>query len=113
MIRAPLLVPPEVPTPPICPWCLPPLGAAGATELRTYSENGTIRFAALGGGVQGMRVQVFNLSGRTVFDSGLVAGNMLAWRTYDVANGVYLYTIEVKTAAGVMRSEVRKLAVVR
>jgi hypothetical protein len=113
VIRAPLLVPPEVPTPPICPWCLPPLGAAGATELRTYSENGTIRFAALGGAVQGMRVQVFNLSGKTVFDSGLVAGNMLAWRTHDVANGVYLYTIEVKTAAGVTRSEVRKLAVLK
>jgi hypothetical protein len=113
VIRAPLLVPPEVPTPPICPWCLPPAGAASVTELRTYSENGTIQFVALGGAVQGMRVQVFNLSGKTVFDSGLVAGNMLAWRTHDVANGVYLYTIEVKTAAGVTRSEVRKLAVLK
>ena len=97
----------------ICPWCLPPLAAAGATELRTFSEPGTIRFAALGGAVQGMRVQVFNLSGRAVFDSGMVAGNMLAWKTYSVANGVYLYTIEVETAAGCTRSEVRKLAVVR
>jgi len=112
VIRAPLLVSEEEPRI-ICPWCLPPLAAAGATELRTFSEAGTIRFAALGGAVQGMRVQVFNLSGRAVFDSGMVAGNMLAWRTYDVANGVYLYTIEVQTAAGITRSEVRKIAVVR
>jgi hypothetical protein len=113
VMRAPIL---QAGVPgPSCPWCLPPPppGGLATTELRTYSENGTIRFAALGGAVQGMRVQVFNLSGKTVFDSGLVAGNMLAWRTHDVANGVYLYTIEVKTAAGVTRSEVRKLAVLK
>ncbi|MCR4404853.1 MAG: hypothetical protein NUW06_06245 [Candidatus Acetothermia bacterium] len=112
VIRAPLKVTEEEPRI-ICPWCLPPLAAAGATELKTFAEPGTIRFAALGGAVQGMRVQVFNLSGRAVFDSGMVAGNMLAWRTYDVANGVYLYTIELQTAGGITRSEVRKLAVVR
>jgi len=112
VIRAPLLVPEEETPAPICPWCLPPASAASATELRTYSSNGTIRFAALGGAVQGMRVQIFSLAGRSVFDSGLVASNALAWRTYGVANGVYLYIIEVKTAAGLTRSEVHKLAVV-
>ena len=111
VIRAPLLVPEEEERI-VCPWCLPPLSAAGAAELRTYSENGTIRFAALGGAVQGMRVQVFNLSGRAVFQESVV-GNELYWRTSAIANGVYLYIIEVETAAGTTRSEVRKLAVVR
>ncbi|MCR4404851.1 MAG: VWA domain-containing protein [Candidatus Acetothermia bacterium] len=112
VIRAPLILPGEGERAFICPWCLPPLVAAAA-ELRTFSQPGVIRFAAFGGAVQGMRVRVFNLSGRAVFDSGMVAGNMLSWRTYGVANGVYLYIIEATTAAGTTQSEVRKVAVVR
>ncbi len=113
VIRAPTLEVPEEEPGPICPWCLPPLAGAGATELRIYSEKGAIRFAALGGGVQGMRARVFNLSGRAVFDSGLIAGNTLSWNTRNVANGVYLYTIEITTPAGTVRSEVQKLALAR
>ncbi|MCR4404852.1 MAG: VWA domain-containing protein [Candidatus Acetothermia bacterium] len=112
VIRAPLLTPEEEQRI-ICPWCLPPLSGAAVAELRTYYEPGAIRFAALGGAVQGMRVRVFNLSGRAVFDSGMVAGNMLIWRTSTLANGVYLYAVELATPAGVIRTEVRKIVILR
>ena len=111
VIRAPVIIPGEGELGFICPWCIGPLGAQGV-ELRTYSEAGAIRFAALGRSVLGLRVRVFNLAGRAVFQESVV-GNELYWRTSAVANGVYLYIIEVETTAGPTRSEVRKLAVVR
>jgi parallel beta-helix repeat protein len=83
-------------------------------KLWAYAENGAIRFMALGPAIEGLSVQVFDLAGKLIFDSGLVPGNMLVWRNYAVANGVYLYIITVRGYDGqVIRSEVRKLVVLR
>ncbi len=112
VIRAPILDQGEESGSPgqSCPWCLGSIGL----EVRTYPTNGVIRFAALGPEAEALRVQVFNLSGREVFDSGLVVGRSLTWQTYGVANGVYLYIITVKSRDGTtISSEVKKLAIVR
>jgi hypothetical protein len=114
VIRAPLLVPVEEKPSPVCPWCLPPAGALANPGLRIYTEQDRIRFAALAPGIEGLRVQVFNLAGRPIFDSGLVPGNMLVWRNYTVANGVYLYVITMRGRDGkILRSEVKKLIILR
>ena len=110
--RAPILK--EAP-PSRCPWCvIPEAVGLAVTELRTYNAPNTVHFAVLGRGVEALRVQVFNLAGRVVFDPGFVAGNALSWDTHTVANGVYLYVATVRGYNGeVIRTEVRKLAVVR
>jgi len=103
-----------------CPWCELPEGAAGLTaiELRIHNYRGAIRFAALDPGIDSIRVRIFNLAGRAIFDSGLVRGTTFDWHLLDssgepVANGVYLYLVEVRTPSGVTRSGVRKLALLR
>jgi len=120
VVRAPTLVIEEEEEV-ICPWCLPPLGATGAVELRIYSEDGAIRFVALGRGgeVVALRVEVFTLAGAKAFDSGFSAGNGLLWpmvngRGEPLANGTYLYVVTLKSPSGeLFRSEVRKLALLR
>lgn len=65
------------------------------------------------------QIQVFDLSGRLLYDSGFVGGSNLRWEglTRDgrrVANGVYLYVVTVRTLDGrLLRSEVRKLVILR
>ncbi|MCR4404489.1 MAG: hypothetical protein NUW06_04320 [Candidatus Acetothermia bacterium] len=79
---------------------------------------GAVRFAAQGAGIREIRVEVFNLAGRRIYDSGPVRGNELVWRLLDqtgrpVANGVYLYIVTVQGATEAQRSEVRKLVVLK
>jgi len=89
-------------------------------ELRiSPPRGGIIRFAALGRGIEAIRVQVFDLTGRRVFDSSFVRGDALEWPMTDsqgkaLANGVYLYVMMVKGFdSQVLRSEVQKLAILR
>jgi len=78
-----------------------------------------MHFIAEGQGIESVKLEIFNLAGRSVFDSGFVAGNELAWHLLAnngkaVANGVYLYTISVRGTNGeIVRSDVRKLVVLR
>ncbi len=66
-----------------------------------------------------LRLEVYDLAGREVYDSDFVAGQALRWRpqTRDgrpMANGVYLYVISVRMPDGhVLRSDVRKLVILR
>ncbi|MCR4405213.1 MAG: hypothetical protein NUW06_08090 [Candidatus Acetothermia bacterium] len=100
----------------------PPAGATALSALRfqaSGSGRGPIRFAALGAGLAGLRVEVFSPAGRAIFDSGWVSSSALEWlprndRGAPLANGVYLYTVAVKGYDGtVLRSEVRKLVILR
>lgn len=85
-----------------------PVGTRGAT-----------RFTVLGTGIAAVRVQVFDLSGQRVFTSDWAPGASLEWRLLNargqpVANGVYLYLIEVRGYSGqTSRSRVQKLVVLK
>ena len=76
-------------------------------------------FRVTGEGIQDIRVVVYDLSGRVVFDSGWQPGPAFQWNLQDndgrvVPNGVYLYWIEVRGAGGqVEQSQVDKLVVLR
>lgn len=60
------------------------------------------------------RVEVFSLSGRSVFRSGWTAGRRLSWDLSTVANGVYLYVVTVQGANGEgVTSKLEKLVVLR
>jgi len=78
-----------------------------------------IRFTAEGQGIAGIKVEVFDLSGKQVFASDFIPGNALEWHLetelgQPVANGVYLYIVTVRGYSGdVVRSKVRKLVVLR
>ena len=78
---------------------------------------GAVRFVVEGQGIESIKVEVFDLTGKRVFNSGFVMGNTLEWDLLDnegltVANGVYLYIVTVRGWDGqVVRSEVRKLVI--
>ncbi|MBI1742863.1 PPC domain-containing protein [Candidatus Acetothermia bacterium] len=76
-------------------------------------------FSVQGQNVDSLRVEVFDLAGRRVFDSHLVAGNSLRWNLQTkqgrpVANGAYLWVVTVKGTSGEMiRSQMKKFVVLR
>jgi parallel beta-helix repeat protein len=77
----------------------------------------TTTFRVMGGFVEGMRVRIFDQAGRMVFEDES-AGNELTWHTENLAgeylaNGVYLYQVEVKIAGQWTVTEVKKLAIYR
>lgn len=96
-----------------------------AVEQITFSPNpivstNTADFVVEGVGIAGMRLEVFNLAGQTVFAEE-VAGNSLEFHAMMnsqggalLANGVYLYIVTVHGFNGeVVQSEVRKLVILR
>jgi murein DD-endopeptidase MepM/ murein hydrolase activator NlpD len=101
-----------------------PRGLSGKDTIKNPSFNlsikfGTVQFMADGQGIQEIQVQVFNLAGREVYNSGFVTGSKLYWNglTNDsrrLANGVYLYVVRVRGFDGrEYVSEVRKLVILR
>lgn len=90
-------------------------------EIRPLKINrNQIQFTAHGVSATHMDVQVYGLSGRKVFDSGELRGNRLRWNLRNdhgrrVSNGVYLYVVTVRGPDGVsvLRSEVKRLIVLR
>jgi len=67
--------------------------------------------------VNEIRVQIFDLSGKLVWE-GSAAGAELAWHTEDfsgryLANGVYLFRIQVEVAGTWVSSGLMKLAILR
>lgn len=81
-------------------------------------NSNTVTFSATGSGIAEIEVEVFDLSGRTVFTSGWVR-NGFEWHLQNsrgeiVANGVYLYLVTVRGLDGaLLHSGVRKLVVLR
>jgi len=109
-------------------WTLSVLQAGGtgtSATLRAFDELAVAKrsdgftFAALGSNVEAMRLEVFDIAGRKLYDSDFVAGNALSWNMLTdngtrVANGVYLYVVTIRNANGeIVRSEIRKLAILR
>jgi len=80
---------------------------------------GMARFLVEGQGVREIRVEVFNLQGLKLWDSGFVAGGELTWdlvsaRGEELANGVYLYIVTVRGINGEqLRTKVNKLVILR
>jgi len=80
----------------------------------------TTTFRVLGpmaGLVEEIQVRIFDLSGRLVWQ-GSAAGAELEWHTDDLAgqylaNGVYLYQVQVKVAGEWITTGLRKLAIYR
>ncbi|MEM4406512.1 MAG: fibronectin type III domain-containing protein [Candidatus Methanomethylicaceae archaeon] len=67
--------------------------------------------------IHSVRIQVFDLKGREIFDSGFVNDPLQEWKLgyvgQPIASGAYLVTVTVRTRNGDIRSFVRKLAVLR
>jgi hypothetical protein len=88
-------------------------------SISLASRGSTITLQVDGQGIAGAKLEVFDLAGRRLFDSGFAAGNTLEWNLLGsrgklVANGVYLYAVTVKGYAGeLMTTPVRKLAILR
>lgn len=79
----------------------------------------TVHFAVEGQGIEAIKVEIYNLNGASVYDSGFIGGNELAWHLQDmdgdiVANGIYLYIVTVRGYNGeIVRNEVQKLVILR
>ena len=95
-----------------------PVQALRVSAVQAFAAKGALTVKAQGVGIQSVRVQLFDLAGRTVLDEG-ASGRQLRVRLLDaqgrpLANGVYLYVVEVKGVDGrVIRTDVRKLVVLR
>ncbi len=76
-------------------------------------------FRVEGQQIAAVQVDVYNLKGEKLFDSGAVAGQTLRWdlqagSSNRLANGVYLYVVTVRGTDGrVIRDQVRKLVLLR
>jgi PKD repeat protein len=91
--------------------------AKGRVDIFThFISQSALTFAALDLRVKSIQVEIYNLRGLKVFAEE-APGNRLTWHRQDfqgrrLANGVYLYTITVKTHDGrILRSSVRKLLI--
>jgi len=84
---------------------------------QALAHRGSVEFRALGVGIEAIRVDVYNLYGRAVFQSPWTSGSKLQWRPQPgntPANGVYIYVITVRGAKGELaNSEIGKLILVR
>ena len=68
--------------------------------------------------VDAIKVQIFDLSGRLVYESGEIRGKSLDWHTENhygdiLANGVYLYKMYAKIGDEWIESKTRKLVILR
>jgi len=90
--------------------------AAGGSSIQATVYDDAVRFAVQNEKVAVLRAEVFNLSGKRLFDSGPVMGNALDWPMTTeagerVAHGVYLYVITAWDSGGeLVKSQVGKLA---
>jgi hypothetical protein len=96
-----------------------PLTSSWLAIIKRDWPNKAIQFQINDPEIGWMQISIFDLSGRKVFDSGEVQGNILNWNLQDntgqpLANGVYLYAIRVRGFDGrEYVSEVRKLVILR
>jgi chitodextrinase len=80
---------------------------------------GLNRFVVFGQGIRSIRVEIYSLAGRKVFDSREIVGRQLTWHLRNdqgelVANGIYLYVVTVRGFNGdVFQSQVKKVIVLR
>ncbi len=86
-------------------------------DLRSYTYNSQLVFEALGRGVKGLTVQLYDISGRTVLQAeanGSLVSVPLTGANSKLSNGVYLAVLTVRGWDGqIVKSEVRKIVVKR
>jgi len=95
--------------------------AAGAEQFQVMvtSTAEAMRFSVQSEAVSQLRVELFDLAGRRVFDSGFVGGSALEWRLSDsygqpVSNGIYLYAVTAKDInVRPLKRKLGKVAVLR
>jgi len=111
--------PPPPPPPPPGP---PPPSAMSVSAIQfhpTGARSTQFVLGITGQAIASARLQVLNLQGQTVFDSGFQRGSNLYWTALDssgrpLANGVYFYLVTVRGYDGkVIRSEVKKVVIMR
>jgi hypothetical protein len=107
-----------------------PAGAPSALmNIRSRMDGNLVRpnpvreapavFQVEGSDITMIAVKVYDLSGRRVYNSNWQAGNTLSWQLNNdrgelLANGVYLYTVQVKMESGAEeRSKARTLVILR
>jgi murein DD-endopeptidase MepM/ murein hydrolase activator NlpD len=78
----------------------------------------SVAFTAQGEGIRDIKVEIYDLSGRQVFESGYV-GNGFQWNLQThkgriVANGIYLYVVKIRGFNGeTFTSKIKKLVILR
>jgi len=85
--------------------------------VKTLNEGSAIKFLAEGRGIAAIRVQVFDLSGQKIYESGW-AGNGVLWKMNGQgetlwANGVYLYLLTVRGLGGGQAQKIGKVVILR
>ena len=91
------------------------IAQAQMPALDVAIDSDQVRFVAE---AQELRVEVYAPSGEMIFDSGAVTGQPIDWRMQNtkgerVADGVYLVTIQLKTAQGQVRKRIEQVVVGR
>jgi hypothetical protein len=80
----------------------------------SVSVEGTVRFTSPGQVTQ-IRLEIFNASGVTVYDSGMRQGSILDWKITDatqpMTDGSYLSAVSVKDLQGKLRQRLGSLSV--
>src|SRR5918911_2528707 len=89
------------------------IARAQMPALDVAIDSNEVRFAAA---AQEMRVEVYAPSGEMIFDSGAVTDQAIEWKMQDaegkrVPDGIYLVTIQLKTAAGQVRKRIEQVVV--
>jgi uncharacterized repeat protein (TIGR01451 family) len=88
----------------------------GESVLQIEQTARQLRLEVLGGDVKALRVQVYDLSGRSLYDQRSDTGHLIipleSWGARRLADGVYLYSVEIITEEAT-RAVVRKLVVMR
>jgi hypothetical protein len=79
--------------------------AAGGSDIQATVYDDAVRFTVQNDRVEILRAEVFDLSGKHLFDSGPTMGNALDWNMTTeagerVAHGVYLYVITAWDSGG-------------
>ncbi|MDW8031028.1 MAG: right-handed parallel beta-helix repeat-containing protein, partial [Candidatus Bipolaricaulota bacterium] len=82
------------------------------------ADRQSVRFIVLGDGIEAVRLEIYDLQGRVLYQSEFVPGQRVIWygRAQDgtvLANGVYLAVLTIKGADRVERSAVQKVIVLR
>lgn len=94
------------------------VGASSAQQslITVLSYQDLVRFQIQKAGIEAAQVQIYDLSGNTIYQTGWSPGPTLDWPLITqggkrVANGVFLYVITTKNAQGQEQHWVGKLAV--
>jgi len=87
-------------------------------RIQSTMTGGTLGISAIGQGISGMQLDVFNLSGDHVISERATTQSLRVRMTSEtgqpLANGVYLYTVTIEGSNGqVERSGVQKIVVLR